>query len=65
MREQAQTGFSSLLQLFRPHNRPATNSHLREPRNEAAYEFKQSTTMFFHRFLVPTMVMMHFFLGLI
>lgn len=30
-----------------------------------AYELRQSTTMFFHRFLVPTMVMMHFLLGLI
>lgn len=32
---------------------------------EKAYEFRQSTTMFFHRFLVPTIVMMHFLLGLI
>lgn len=64
-RVHAQAGFFSPASRFHSHNRPATNRRLRELRNEAAYEFKQSTTMFFHRFLVPTMVMMHFFLGLI
>lgn len=61
--------FAPLLQVF------TSSKHLTKKRwrlkafwvlicKDKAYEFKQSTTIFFHRFLVPTIVMMHFFLGL-
>lgn len=74
-RERAQALlFFSLLQVFTSSQRQAKRKKKKSEalkkrfwvliRGEKAYEFKQSTTMFFHRFLVPTMVMMHFLLGL-